>query len=400
MNARRSRFPTIPAVLIAGAAVLAFLACLDTAAVPLNRSSPRLACAPQSAVGTWVVVAPIGPLVDRAPIVQIDTSFGRGYAISVPMALDPFGRTDSSLLTGVLSGEADKCQFRLTWQLRAPAEFLFQLEISADTARGTVVWRPPIGDSSQASGVAVRIDPAVLLSFPPHSLTSTDTTKAYLMFSLPDAPLTDRPVISQLRARGLVAELAIPTMLVGQVGTYSWTELTGYVREGFVASAHSRRHSPSTTTPLDFINEVAGSKQDLIDHGMEVRSFTQPGVWRDSLYFNSASKIRTWHGALLREMYGGFEAYSSGPYLPVPMVDSVAFGMSHITLDGLQTDSAILRFWKVAPKKGRLVILAVHTRSLVRPDQLTILFDSVAAAVSGGRVIVIPSRDAVPRSSQ
>jgi len=136
---------------------------------------------------------------------------------------------------------------------------------------------------------------------------------------------------------------------------------------------------------------VLGSAEDLAQRGITTRVFTQPGVWTDSLYFDVGAKLNTWRGALIQEFFTSFEAYVTGPYLVVPPGDSARFGVSHITLDRLTTDSLINRFWKTAMRRGRYINLIIHTRLMTRPDQFVALFDSLEVAVSTGRVSMVSS---------
>lgn len=153
--------------------------------------------------------------------------------------------------------------------------------------------------------------------------------------------------------------------------------------------AHSRRHSESTAGDLDFMEEVLGSLEDLRNHGFATTVFVQPGSWRDSLYFDTPQKVRTWRGALLRTASLVSECYDSPGTIPSPPNDSLALCYSHVTISDALTKPQILAAWRQALQQHEFTTFLVHSYRMPSQDFLDFFLDSLVAARRERRVRVI-----------
>jgi hypothetical protein len=147
------------------------------------------------------------------------------------------------------------------------------------------------------------------------------------------------------------------------------------------------------------VGEVLGSKDALLAHGVPTRVFTQPGTWEGPLYFDSVAKLRSWRLVLVREFFDALEAYAYGPYMRVPLSDSTALGVSHVTIDNVSTPDELARLWNGVMGPGCCVNLVVHSRALKDPHQLDPLVDSIVRAVADGRLVVLGSVTDVVRGN-
>src|SRR5205823_10523963 len=98
-----------------------------------------------------------------------------------------------------------------------------------------------------------------------------------VLLRVDDIPTTDLDFLPRLAARGLVAELAVPSGFVGRPNRLTWEQIRYWTRRGFSVAAHSRTHGGAPLTGVAFAAEVVGSLQDLSDHGLPTRVFVQPG---------------------------------------------------------------------------------------------------------------------------
>ena len=348
-----------------------------------------------SSAGTWVLHIDGESYRQGIEVLQIDSAAACGVS-SLPT------RAWDGTWTNLLPIRAATCNIGkhdFEWQLLLAdgqrVTLLYRLE--GDTLLGTLAT-PESDRSRPAAVIGVRISPRIL---PVESAAAVrpavaDSTPVVLV-RLDDGFESDRAFIVRLRSRGLPAEIAVPTALVGGVGKMSWADLEAWRGHGFDVVAHSRRHERTRGTTLSFLGEVLGSLTDVRDHGYDNRVFVQPGTWRDSLNFDSPAKLANWRGALLRMFASVTEAYARPWSVELPLADSMALGIGHFTISNGAAPERILRGWHEAQQPGRFSVFLVHTWSLRTPDQLDWFLDSLAVAQRAGRVRLLrASSDVAP----
>jgi len=267
-------------------------------------------------------------------------------------------------------------------------------ETSGDSALGEVSYEGSGSVSSWYPLYGVRADSAVLLGGQPSvSGLATRDSIPLVLLRVDDVPTSDLDFLPRLAARGLVAEIAVPTGFVGLPNRLTWEQIGYWARRGFGIAAHSRTHAATTSAGVDFAAEVVGSFQDLSDHGLVTRVFVQPGNWPDSLYINTTRKLHNWRGALLRTCARVFEAYAHEAVQRQPLVDSVASGLSHLTISDGGSRETILSDWQRATQPYSVTVFMVHSSRLQSPDELDWFLDSLGVATARGRVRVVSSSD-------
>jgi len=209
------------------------------------------------------------------------------------------------------------------------------------------------------------------------------------MIRLDDVFTTDRDFLGRVAARGLTAEISVPTRLAGLPDRLDWNELRQWRAGGMGVAAHSRYHLLSGADAQHFIAEVVGGLADLRARGLASTVFVQPGTWLDSIYFDSTAKLRTWRGALLRTFATVSECYAY-PYW-VGRADTLALGLTHVTISDAASNAQIRAYWGVALRPNHGTVFLVHTVHLKSPDQLDWFLDMVAAAKAQGSVRVVAS---------
>jgi hypothetical protein len=216
-------------------------------------------------------------------------------------------------------------------------------------------------------------------------MLSDDSTPLVLIRVDDDRP-TDRDFERRLMARGLYAELAIPTALVGKDRRPGWAELRDLATQGFVPVAHSRVHGAAPAADQQFIGEVIGSLSDLAAHNMPTTIFVQPGTWQDSLNFDTPATIENWRGSLFQTFTANVEAYVYPVPRLCPLGNSVRLGLSHYTVSNGASPRSILYAWTLATQPWHCTVFMVHTLSLPSPGTLDWFLDSLAVAKATGRI--------------
>src|SRR5207247_800623 len=141
-----------------------------------------------------------------------------------------------------------------------------------------------------------------------------------------------------------------------------------WTQEGSVAAAHSRYHSRTKGSPQIFLSEVPGSLADLANRGHPSSVCVQPGTWEDSLNVDTAAKLENWRGAVFQTFTTVFEGYARPASVSLPLADSMAMGLGHLTVSNGAPVASVLRWWQLAQKPGHFTVLMAHSASLTNPD--------------------------------
>ena len=152
-------------------------------------------------------------------------------------------------------------------------------------------------------------------------------------------------------------------------------------------AVHSRYHLSTGADAQHFMGETVGGFAEMAAHGLPSSVFVQPGTWRDSIYFDSPAKLRTWRGALLRTFATVSECYAY-PYWVLP-ADTLELGLSHVTISDGASDTLVRAWWRAALRPDHATVFLVHTFRLKSPDQLDWFLDMVTAAKAEGSVRVV-----------
>ncbi|HTR22291.1 MAG TPA: hypothetical protein VMH88_15690 [Gemmatimonadales bacterium] len=342
--------------------------------------------------GTWVLHIDGGGYRQGIAILQVQT--GACVIRSLPTRSWAGLRTD---LLPVRSASCDDRGGNRAWhlELQDGRKVTLSYAVVDDTLLGTFT-APEIPSDHPAAVVGVRIPTSILPTRPAREPLEPEPGTAVVLLRLDDGFASDRDFLARLRQRGLPAELAIPTRLVGP-DRLTWEELEAWRRNGYEPVAHSRFHRgkkwrwhrPGDERPLEFLGEVLGSLGDMAAHGYATDVFVQPGSWHDSLYFDSPAKLATWHGAVLRTFTRVFEGYARPWSVPLPLADSMTQGLGHFTISNRATPDQILEAWKTAQRPGWFTGFMVHTWSLRDPGQLDWFLDSLADAQRAGRIRLV-----------
>jgi len=264
-----------------------------------SKPSPDEACVDPS--GSWIVVSPSQAFGPRVLILDFvaDTVLRLAETPDSPAATAPHVRgvtaqpfqgitvsiterpsraADGSWGTGLvpttMSGTrgCSSLDFQGATVLSgAPAAF--HLDLAADTVRGSVATG---AGSTELFGL--RVDPGQLVTMDSvGGATPVPDSTPVLMLRVDDVWAQDSLFLPKLLARGLTAELAVPTTYPGLPGRSPWADVIAEGEEGFGVAAHSRIHSEVTGPGFDFIVEVLGSMQDLKSRGLPTSVFVQPG---------------------------------------------------------------------------------------------------------------------------
>ncbi len=368
------------------AASLALDAC-ERGVLPLESLTRAAECAPVG--GTWMLASPAGWFGPR--VLVLDVSGDTVVSVTERPSRSAGGQWATTLYPATLVAAAWCSTVRITGALSATgASVEITLVIAGDTAKGTLTeW------SSSSPIFGMRVDPAQLV--PPDSqgpLSAADSTPI-LMIRVDDAWADDSEFLPRLLVRGLRAELAVPTSLLGLPLRNSWANLLAEAGQGFGIAAHSRTHSPYTTPGFAFMAEVLGSLQDLRQRGLPTDVFVQPGSWSDSLDFDTPAKLSNWRGALLRNVCRTFEGYVGGGSVPTGSDAAIPFGMAHTTISGYDSTSILYQYRRLFVRGGFTIFL-VHSKDVKPPNALDWLLDSLAAAVASGKLRTVTLSSALP----
>jgi hypothetical protein len=214
-----------------------------------------------------------------------------------------------------------------------------------------------------------------------------------VLLRLDDTQGTDRDFLRRLKARGLTAEIAVPTRLVGRGNNLTWQELGEWRAKGMGIVMHSRFHLKSSAHEQHLIAEIVGGFAEMKAHGFATSVFVQPGSWGDSIYFDSPTKLATWRGALLRTFATVSECYAYQALLARSAISPL--GIGHVTISDGASDARIRQYWDVAQQPNHATVILVHTFRLRTKNQLDWFLNLVAAAQARGTVRVVANSEAL-----
>jgi len=367
--------------------ILAFglsVGCLDVETAPADHSSPGPLASPQLAgEHFWVFHIGGGPYAAHIQLLAIgDRANAQGRRVFRAIPSRAWDGTPTNDFAGFHATADDSTGF--TWSLQKGGEVLrLEYAIAGDTATGALT----LPDGTRYPAFGVRFDSAAVSLIAPALPRMMKDSVPVVMIRLDDAFATDRDFIGRLEARGLTAEIAVPTRLVGRTGYATWDELRLRRASGMGVVMHSRFHLQTDADAQHFVGETVGGFVEMTANGLPSSVFVQPGTWGDSIYFDSPAKIRTWRGALLRTFATVSECYVYPYYLA--RGDSMELGLSHVTTSDGMSDRSIRSAWQVALRPNHATVFLVHTFRLKRPDQLDWFLDMVAAAKAQGSIRVV-----------
>ena len=371
-------------------ALLIVVACFDSVTAPVGPVPAADLAAATAPAGAhlWVFHISGGRYADHIQLVVIDDGPSRQRRrVFRPIASRAWDGTPTNDFAGVRATPSDPAG--LHWMLRGPRGQRLRLAytLRGDTATGALTL--PDGTRYPLVGVRFSASVATLIA-PPLARTSDDSQPAVLI-RIDDIPGTDRDFLGRLKARGLPAEIAVPTRFVGQPNRLTWDELRSWRAAGMGVVMHSRRHLGTSADGQHFISETVGGFAELAAQGFASHVFVQPGTWRDSIYFDSPTKLHTWRGALLRTFTTVAECYAY--QYPLPRGGSYAFGLPHVTISDGASEALIRRFWELALRPHHTMVFLVHTANLKTPNQLDWFLDQVATASARGAVRVVANSE-------
>lgn len=365
------------------------IGCLNPVAASKSSDTP-------GAVGFWVLHVEGGPLVNHVQLFSIwrEPSDSTDSLWIQPLPSRSWsGAPSMDFASGVAVGRNIGGTYVWGVRLADGNPATLQFRVAADTARGLLRGSRTGGLSDSLPVVGVRV-PGYMFGAAPSSIRSlsrSDST-AVVLLQIDDLAPTDPAFIERLEARGLYAQLSVPSQLVGIDGRPTWTQVREWADTGFGIAAHSRVHrnmSPDSTA--EFMGEVLGSLEDLANQGLPTGVFVQPGAWKDSLDFTTPRALQNWRGALFHTFVRVLEAYVYPVPQPFPLPDSVAYGLGHVTIspgdgNGNVSNAYILDEWMRAQRPRRFTVFMLHTRDLPSPGSLDWFLDTLADARRDGRI--------------
>jgi hypothetical protein len=312
-----------------------------------------------------------------------DRADAQGHRVFRPIASRGWDGTPTNDLAGFQATPDDSAGS--SWTLRGGAGESLRLAytIAGDTATGTLT----LADGTRYPAFGVRFDSTAVSVVAPALPEIANDSLPAVMIRLDDAFTTDRDFLGRLQVRGLPAEIAVPTRLIGLSNHLTWDELRQWRAGGMGVVAHSRHHLNTRADAQHFIAEVVGGLVDLRAEGLASSIFVQPGSWRDSILFDGPAKTHTWRGSLLRTFTTVSECYTY--FYSLPRADSLELGLSHATASDGSSKEWIQAAWQIALRRNHATVFLVHTFRLKSPDQLDWFLDMVAAAKAQGSVRVV-----------
>jgi len=357
------------------------VACLDVGTAPAGKAP--LASLQPLGEHHWVFHIAGGPYAAHIQLLAIgDRPDAHGRRVFRPIPSRAWDSTPTNDLAGFQATTDDSSGSN--WTLQKGEEVLhLAYAIAGDTATGALT----LADGTLYPTFGVRFDSAAVGLIAPALPRIANDSVPVVMIRLDDAFATDRDFVARLEARGLTAELAIPTRFVGRTGYVDWDELRQWRARGMGVAVHSRYHLSTGADAQHFMGETVGGFAEMAAHGLPSSVFVQPGTWRDSIYFDSPAKLRTWRGALLRTFATVSECYAY-PYWVLP-ADTLELGLSHVTISDGASDTLVRAWWRAALRPDHATVFLVHTFRLKSPDQLDWFLDMVTAAKAQGSVRVV-----------
>lgn len=208
-----------------------------------------------------------------------------------------------------------------------------------------------------------------------------------------DCSAADSVSLAALRRYRLVAEFAVPSRLVGRVGSCSVPLLRAIAADGNAIESHSRYHLAGPPSFADFYVETIGSLQDLRVMGYDPRVFVQPGSWRSGpTLFDSPAKLATPYGALLRRAYEAVEAYQQPSFFAaIPALGRNWPGSPELPFYSVDQINAFVR---EAAAQGEWIQFMWHSGPGIGPS-LDERLAVIAALRDSGYVDVLTFREAL-----
>jgi len=325
-----------------------------------------------------------GPYAEHIQLLAIGNRVdAQGRRVFRPIASRTWDGSATNDFAGFHVTVDDSAGTSWTLQNRVGEVLRLTYTVAGDTAAGALT----LADGTSYPALGVRFDSgAVNVIASPLPRISYDSLPV-VMIRLDDAFTTDRDFLGRLAARGLPAEIAVPTRLAGLPDHLNWNELRLWRAAGMGVAAHSRYHLNTGADGQHFIAEVVGSLVDLRAQGLASSVFVQPGSWRDSILFDAPVKTHTWRGSLLRTFATVSECYTY--FYSLARSDSLELGISHANVSDGTSDQWIRAAWRMALKPNHATVFLVHTFRLKSQDQLDWLLDMVAAAKAQGLVRVV-----------
>ena len=327
-----------------------------------------------------------------APHIQLVAIRDRGARLEDrvfrPLASRAADGTPTNDFAGLVATADDASGLR--WTLRQPDGQALRLSyaVTEDTATGALT----LPDGTRYPLVGVRFDSAAVSLVAPTLVPVNDGPQPVVVLRLDDTPATDRDFLARLKARGLVAEIAVPTRWVGQEKFLTWDDLAYWRGQRMGIVMHSRYHRRTSADAQHFIAEIVGGFAEMKAHGFASSVFVQPGTWADSINFSSPQTLAAWRGALLRTFATVAECYAYGFWHPRSALNPM--GLGHVTVSEGATVAKIRGFWDVAQRPNHATVFLIHTHSLRTKDQLDWFLDLVASAKARGTVrLVTTSQD-------
>lgn len=273
------------------------------------------------------------------------------------------------------------------WRLKGADGSMLQLEfrMSGDTAIGNLT----LSGGARYTVFGVRFDSSVVGLLAPRLPPVVDDSTPEILIRLDDASATDADFLRRLSTRGLAAEMAVPTRLVGLPGRLTWNDLRGWRARGMGIAMHSREHRRTSADAQYFVSEIVGGFVDLAAQGLPTRVFVEPGTWGGAISFDAPQKLHTWRGALLRSFATVSECYAYPRAVSFVRADSFALGLSHVTISDGLTEPQVRALWQGALRPRLASVFLVHTARLKSPGQLDWFLDLVAEAAASGKVRVV-----------
>jgi len=361
------------------------VACLDVGTAPTagTPTSP-LAASQASGEHLWVFHIAGGPYATHIQVLAIgDHQNAQGRRVFRPIPARAWDGSPTNDFAGFQVTVDDSAG--TSWTLRGKGGDVLRLAyaVAGDTATGALT----LGDGTRYPAFGVRFDSAAVNVMAPALARVNYDSLPGVMIRLDDAFATDRDFLARLAARGLPAEIAVPTRLAGLPNHLMWDELRQWRASGMGVVAHSRYHLNTGADAQHFIAEVVGGLADLRGRGLASSIFVQPGSWRDSILFDVPAKTHTWRGSLLRTFTTVSECYTY--FYSLARADSLELGISHANISDGSSDKWIGAAWRVALRPNHATVFLVHTFNLKSPDQLDWFLDMVAAAKAQGSVHVV-----------
>jgi len=361
------------------------VACLDVGTAPAG-DNPTSSVGASQAPGEhlWVFHVAGGQYAAHIQLLAIgDRANAQGRRVFRPIPSRAWDGTPTNDLAGFQVTVDDSVG--TSWTLRSKEGETLRLAyaVAGDTATGALT----LADGTSYPAFGVRFDSAAVDLVASPLAPINYNSLPVVLIRLDDVFTSDRDFLARLAARGLAAEIAVPTRLAGLPNHLNWDELRQWRASGMGVVAHSRYHLNTGADAQHFVAEVVGGLVDLRAEGLASSIFVQPGSWRDSILFDVPAKTHTWRGSLLRTFTTVSECYTYAYSLP--RADSVELGISHANISDGSSNQWIRAAWRIALQPNHATVFLVHTFRLQTQDQLDWFLDMVAAAKASGSVRVV-----------